>query len=69
MNFDSASSDDDLDFGVHIEELLDTSAAKHKMAVRPKRNYTRRTSPSRYTWVYADLAGLVFASGYCNFTE
>uniref|UniRef100_A0A0K8S7R4 DH domain-containing protein n=1 Tax=Lygus hesperus TaxID=30085 RepID=A0A0K8S7R4_LYGHE len=47
-NGSNHDSEDELDFGVHIEELLDSSAARHKMAVRPKRTYTRRVSPSRW---------------------
>ncbi|XP_014257942.1 obscurin isoform X8 [Cimex lectularius] len=39
----------DLDFGMDVEQLLDTSAAKHKMSVKPKRNYMKGSSQSRWS--------------------
>lgn len=39
----------DIDVNVEIKELLDNSAARHKIAIKPKRNYPEK---QRYTWFW-----------------
>ncbi|XP_066901449.1 uncharacterized protein [Halyomorpha halys] len=38
---------EEVNLGLDIEELLDSSAAKHKMAIRPKRKYEKRNRQNR----------------------
>ncbi|CAH1393216.1 unnamed protein product [Nezara viridula] len=39
---------EEVNLGLDIEELLDSSAAKHKMAIRPKRKYEKRNRQNRW---------------------